>query len=81
MTLLKTLVVGVVFEVGTLRETDSKEVVSLHAGPRPPLGHASGMASFDRTLIGVDRARAPIALEPSAELVEVSVLRGARLRH
>jgi hypothetical protein len=40
MTLLKTLVVGVVFD--TLRETDSKEVVSLHAGPAPhsatPLG-------------------------------------------
>ncbi|MGL9622421.1 hypothetical protein QRQ56_31050 [Bradyrhizobium sp. U531] len=48
---LETVVVGVVFEVRTLRETNGKEVVRLHLGPGAPLRYASGMAPFDGTLI------------------------------
>jgi hypothetical protein len=43
------------------------------------LGYASSMATFNGTFVRIDRARPPIALEPVGELVEVSVLDGARL--
>ncbi len=37
---------GVVFEMGAIRETDSEEVVGLHAGTRPPtqLRHAGAIS-------------------------------------